>query len=171
MRNLFSFVLTAFFIFFGAQLVSGHAFVVEESPTPNSILDIPPDEVKIKFNSKVGKDFSIKLIDENEQEIIPLNSEITTDQKEIKLKLPALEGGKYLVEYYVVSSNDGHPVQGSFTFQVAQVNPPPQQHTNPPTESNTGETESTPLKTISLLTKERYKNRLVSIHLNYSFMF
>ena len=110
MRILYSFVLTTLFVILGAQLVSGHAFVVEESPTPNSILEIPPDEVMIKFNSKVEKDFSIKLIDENQQEIIPLNSEITLDQKEIKLQLPTLEGGNYLVEYYVVSSYDGHSV-------------------------------------------------------------
>lgn len=144
MRILFSFVWATLFISFGAQLVSGHAFVTEESPTPNSILETPPEEVKITFNSKVEKDFSIKLMDENQQEIKPLNSEITTDQKEIKLKLPTLEGGNYLVEYYVVSSNDGHPVQGSFTFQVEQVNPSQQQHTNQEAGLDTGETEGTP---------------------------
>ena len=144
MRMLFSFVLTTFFIFLGAQLVLGHAFVTEESPAPNSILEIPPDEVKVKFNSKVEKDFSIKLIDKNQQEIIPLNSEITIDQKEIKLTLPTLEGGNYLVEYYVVSSNDGHPVQGSFIFQVAQVNPPQQQDANQETELDKEEIEVIP---------------------------
>lgn len=170
MRILFSFVLTTLFIFLGAQLVSGHAFVTEESPAPNSILDIPPDEVKIKFNSKVEKDFSIKLIDENQQEIIPLNSEITIDQKEIKLKLPTLEGGNYLVEYYVVSSNDGHPVQGSFAFKVAQVNPPQQQHTNQEAELHTGETEGTPSEN-EIVSKEETIQKSSKINVSEIFIY
>lgn len=141
MRLLFSFVWMTLFIFLGAQFVSGHAFVTEESPAPNSILETSPKEVKVTFNSKVEKDFSIKLIDENQQQIKPLNSQMTTDQKEIKLQLPTLEGGNYLVEYYVVSSNDGHPVQGSFTFQV---NPPQQLHTNQETNLDTDKIEVTP---------------------------
>lgn len=120
-----------FCIFLGAQFVSGHAFVTGESLAPNSILETPLEEVKATFNSKVEKDFSIKLIDENQQQIIPLNSEITTNQKEIKLQLPTLEGGNYFVECYVVSSNNGHPVQGSFIFQV---NPPQQLYTNEETK-------------------------------------
>lgn len=141
MRLFFSVIWTTLFIFLGAQLVSGHAFVTGESPAPNSILETPPKEVKITFNSKVEKDFSIKLMNENQQEITPLNSEITTDQKEIKLQLPTLECGNYIVEYYVVSSNDGHPVQGSFTFQVK---PPQQLHTNEETKLDTDKIEVTP---------------------------
>lgn len=170
MRTLFSFVLTTLFIFLGAQLVWGHAFVIEESPAPNSILEIPPDEVKIKFNSKVEKDFSIKLIDKNQQEIIPLNSEITMDQKEIKLKLPTLEGGNYLVEYYVVSSNDGHPVQGSFAFKVAQVNPPQQQHTNQETELDTEEMEVTPVEN-ELISKEETIQKSSKINASEMFIY
>ena len=110
MRLLFSVVWAILFVFLGAQFVWGHAFVTEESPAPNSILETSPQEVKIAFNSKVEKDFSIKLMDENQQQIMPLNSAITADQKEIMLQLPTLESGNYLVEYYVVSSNDGHSV-------------------------------------------------------------
>lgn len=157
MRILFSFILTALFIVFGAQMVFGHAFVIEESPTPNSILEIPPNEVKIKFNSKVEQDFSIKLFDDNRQEMKALNSEITIDQKEIMLKLPTLEDGNYFVEYYVVSSNDGHAIQGSFTFKVAQVVSTPPQNTNQETLPNTQEMEETPSGNVIVSKSETIK--------------
>ena len=143
MRILFSFVMTTLLIFLGAQMVSGHAVVIEETPTPNSTLEIPPSEVKVRFNSKVEKNFTIKLIDENQLEIKPTSSEITLDQREIKIKLPTLEAGNYYVEYYVISSNDGHPIQGSFTFLVAQLNPPETQD-NPANEPGTTDTGLTP---------------------------
>lgn len=143
MRILFSFVMTTLFIFIGAQMVSGHVVVIEETPTPNSTLEIPPSEVKIRFNSKVEKNFTIKLIDENQLEIKPTSSEITLDQREIKIKLPTLEAGNYFVEYYVISSNDGHPIQGSFVFQVAQLNPSDTQD-NSATEPGTTDVGGTP---------------------------
>ena len=80
--------MTTLFIFIGAQMVSGHVVVIEETPTPNSTLEIPPSEVKIRFNSKVEKNFTIKLMNENQREIKPTSSEITLDQREIKIKLP-----------------------------------------------------------------------------------
>lgn len=105
----------------GVPTVWSHAFVIEESPAPNSYHDNSPAEVKITFNSKVENNlFTIKLFDEQQQEVTTQSAEISDNQKEIRLKLPTLSGGKYHVEYYVISANDGHPVQGSFTFQVAE---------------------------------------------------
>lgn len=100
--------------------VWSHAFVIEESPAPDSYHENSPAEVKIAFNSKVEKNpFTIKLYDEQKKEVTTQSVEISDNQKEIRLKLPTLDGGKYQVEYYVISSNDGHPIQGSFIFQVA----------------------------------------------------
>lgn len=97
-----------------------HVFVIEESPAPNSYHENSPAEVKITFNSKVEKNlFTIKLYDEQQKEVTTQSAEISSTQKEIQLKLPTLDGGKYQVEYYVISLNDGHPIQGSFIFQVA----------------------------------------------------
>ena len=146
-------------------MVYGHAFVIEETPVPNSILEIPPSEVKIKFNSKVDKNFTIKLVDENQLEIKPTTSEITTDQKEIKLILPTLEAGNYYVEYYVISSNDGHPIQGSFMFQVAQQNPPESQH-NPANEPDTTDTGLTPSKNDEIDSKKETVQNSSNINLS-----
>jgi len=164
---LFSFVMTTLFIFFGAQMVSGHVVVIEETPTPNSILELPPSEVKVRFNSKVEKNFTIKLIDENHLEIKPTSSEITIDQRKIKLNLPTLEAGNYFVEYYVISSNDGHPIQGSFMFQVAQLNPPETQD-HPANEPGTTDTGVTPSKNKIESKKETVQN---SSNINLSEIF
>ena len=81
--------------------------------------------MKITFNSKVDNNlFTIKIYDEQQKEITSQLAEISDNQKEIRLKLPTLDGGKYQVEYYVISSNDGHPVQGSFMFEVADSKAP-----------------------------------------------
>ena len=105
--------------------VWSHAFVIEETPAPNSYHENSPTEVKITFNSKVDNNlFTIKIYDEQQKEITSQLAEISDNQKEIRLKLPTLDGGKYQVEYYVISSNDGHPVQGSFMFQVADSKAP-----------------------------------------------
>ncbi len=112
----------------GVPTVWSHAFVIEESPAPNSYHEHSPSEVKIIFNSKVEKDiFNIQLIDEQQEEVMTQSAEISDNQKELRLQLPALEGGSYQVKYLVISSNDGHPVQGSFGFQVAKSAAPNEQ--------------------------------------------
>lgn len=162
--------MTTLFIFLGAQMVSGHAVVIEETPTPNSILEIPPSEVKVRFNSKIEKNFTIKLIDENQLEIKPTSSEITIDQREIKIKLPTLEGGNYFVEYYVISSNDGHPIEGSFMFQVAQVNPPETQ-VNPANEPDTTDTGLTPSKKDEINSTKETLQKSSNINLSEIFIY
>lgn len=115
------FFLTLFLFVLGVHTVWSHSFVVNESPLPNSHHETSPTEVKITFNSTVEKNFSIKLIDEKQQEVPSISSNISGNQKEISIQIPILKGGKYQVEYYVISSNDGHPIQGSYYFQVATI--------------------------------------------------
>ncbi len=116
------FMIILLFVVGAPTTVWSHAFVIEELPTPNSYHENSPTEVKITFNSKVEKNlFTITLYDEKKQEVTTQLAEISDSQKEISLKLPTLKGGKYVVEYYVISSNDGHPIQGTYMFQVAET--------------------------------------------------
>lgn len=120
--RLVPFFLILLLFFVGIPTAWGHAFVTEESPAPNSYLENSPSEVKVLFNSKVEKNFfSIKLIGEDQKEVTSQSAVISDNQKELRLQLPALDGGIYKVEYSVISSNDGHPVQGSYVFQVANA--------------------------------------------------
>ena len=100
------------------SVVWSHAIVIEESPAPNSKYDTLPKEVKIVFGSSIDRDMaSIRIIDNNQQEVDLKSVKYSKNQKEISMELPNLENGMYTVEYYAISSNDGHPIQGTTALQ------------------------------------------------------
>lgn len=107
----------------GAEKAWGHSFVIEEYPAPGSLLEHSPEEVKITFNSVVENDFSIRLFDEERKEVKVGKENISDDRKVVSAQLLPLEKGRYTIEYYVISSNDGHPVQGSFSFMLENDDP------------------------------------------------
>jgi len=116
--------LFIFFILMPSFLVEGHSYVVQESPIPNSILETSPSEISIQFNSKVDKNFSLKVLDDEEQEIEIKSAMISDDQKTITIQIPQLPNGQFKVAYYVISSNDGHAMEGSYLFHVKWKVPP-----------------------------------------------
>ncbi|MDN4492800.1 copper resistance CopC/CopD family protein [Ureibacillus aquaedulcis] len=105
------------FVSMGKQ-VNAHVFVEEESPVSGSVSEESPSEVSIKFSGKVDKSFSMKVFDQNNQEIITNSLSISDDRRTISIHIPALPNGHYKVQYYVISSNDGHTIEGSYLFQV-----------------------------------------------------
>lgn len=115
---------TSFLLFMSSDKVLGHSFVVKESPVPNSQLETPPKEVVITFDKKVERELaSIKVTNEKQQKVTGNLPRLNDYQKEIALELPELGTGIYKVEYYAVSSNDGHPIRGAYHFNVIDVNP------------------------------------------------
>lgn len=122
--QMFIYFFCIAFLFMSVSEVEGHSFVVEESPVPNSVLASSPSEISIRFNSKVDKNFSLKVWNENNQEIVINSSSISEDQKLILVQIPQLPNGIYRVEYYIISSTDGHTVEGSYAFQVKWKVPP-----------------------------------------------
>ncbi|BDH61517.1 hypothetical protein MTP04_16470 [Lysinibacillus sp. PLM2] len=98
---------------------------MEEYPSPNSYHQTSPHSVIIKFNSEIDENFSLVILDINNQ-VITSNENtkaatLNETQKEIHMKLPLLESGKYMVKYYVISLNDGHPVEGTYYFEVSTI--------------------------------------------------
>ncbi|MCM3387116.1 copper resistance protein CopC [Ureibacillus chungkukjangi] len=104
--------------------VDAHVFVVEESPVSNSVSEESPSEVSIQFSGKVDKNFSIKVFNHDNQEIITNSASISEDRKTITIQLPTLPNGHYMVQYYTIASNDGHTIEGSYLFQVKWKNQP-----------------------------------------------
>lgn len=108
-----------FLLFFSTNDAFAHSIVIEETPDPNSQLEMSPDEVRIHFDGKVEKELvSITVTDKNNQLVTSDPTGVSEDQQEIYLELPELATGIYLVEYYIISANDGHPVSGSYYFKV-----------------------------------------------------
>ena len=128
-KHLFTIFLffTSFFFFLSPNKALGHSFVVKESPVPNSQLETQPNEVVITFDKKVERELaSLKVMNEKQQEVTDNPPLFNDNQKEMTLELPELKEGNYRVEYYVISSNDGHPIRGAYNFSVVDVNPTPQ---------------------------------------------
>ncbi|KGR74242.1 copper resistance CopC/CopD family protein [Ureibacillus sinduriensis] len=108
----------AFLFISMSKPVDAHVFVEQESPSSNSVSEESPSEVSIQFSGEVDKSFSLKVFDQNNQEINTSSSSISEDRKTISIQIPTLPNGHYKVKYYVISSNDGHTIEGSYLFQV-----------------------------------------------------
>ena len=129
MKQLFTVFLffTSFLFFLSPSNVLGHSFVVKESPVPNSQLEKSPKKAIITFDKKIEKELaSLKVINEKQQVVTTDSPRLNDTQKELSIELPKLKEGKYKVEYYVISSNDGHPIRGTYNFSVIDVAPAPQ---------------------------------------------
>ena len=116
-------VFLSFFII-GAPTVFAHSSVAQETPSPNSQLETSPTEIVIVFNDKIERELiSLKVFDEKQQEVTRNKAQINDGQLEIRLALPDLVDGVYHVQYHAISSNDGHPVKGSYRFRIATTTP------------------------------------------------
>ena len=123
-RILFIILFTFIFFVFGIQTAWSHAYVVEQTPLPNSQHEISPTQIKITFNSEIENNFSLQVIDEENQVVESESPSISDDRKEISIQLPTLLDGIYKIEYYIISSNDGHTIQGDYNILVGKNNEP-----------------------------------------------
>lgn len=103
---------------FQPYVTLAHAELVSASPAPGDILNAPPEQIMLVFNEPVGSGSTFTIFDrsfgqipvivetssENQAEIIGRNVEIT-------------EAGVYTIQW-IVFSQDGHPIDGSFSFAV-----------------------------------------------------
>jgi copper transport protein len=106
-----------------ANPVEAHAGLKSSEPAASSVLEQSPDEIVLKFAEQVEISFgSIRLFDANSK-LITLSTpnygltDGVVDAKTVRVGVPTLEPGSYLVVWRVVSV-DSHPVQGAFGFQI-----------------------------------------------------
>jgi copper transport protein len=97
--------------------VEAHAVLIDTEPRSGSILDVSPDRITLTFNEEVGTSFSsIRVLDFEGDELSSSRAE-RIDSQRVGVEAPQLGDGTYIVIWRVVSA-DGHPVEGSFTFQI-----------------------------------------------------
>ena len=105
------------------DVVEAHAGLKSSEPAASSVLEQSPKEIVLNFGEAVEVSFgSIRLFDSNSQPValptpkfVEANGAI--DAKTIRVEIPELQSGSYLVVWRVVSA-DSHPVQGAFAFQI-----------------------------------------------------
>lgn len=97
--------------------VSAHAVLIDTEPKSGAILDESPSRITLTFDEEVGTSFSsIRVLDSQGKELSSSRAE-RIEPEQVGVDAPKLGDGTYIVIWRVVSA-DGHPVEGSFTFQV-----------------------------------------------------
>ena len=121
--GLLSAVLFLLLGLFGpAAPASAHASLVSSTPLAGEVLERPPTEVVLDFDEPVELSLGgVKLFD-GTGVLVPLDAAVTDadDASIVRLAVPALQDGSYVVSYQVLSA-DSHPATGAFTFQVGAV--------------------------------------------------
>ncbi len=102
---------------------SAHAILLRSDPAQDSVLSIPPQQVRMWFSEDLNPTFTTATVingararvDNHDAHISP------NDTKEMDLTLkPNLPPAVYIVVYRTQSADDGHILTGSFIFSVAR---------------------------------------------------
>ncbi|MFO7590475.1 MAG: copper resistance protein CopC [Acidimicrobiia bacterium] len=111
----------------GAVLVtaapaSAHADLVTSDPSPGAVLDASPASVDLEFTEPVTvANGAIRVFDADEVRVD--EGVVEVSDRIASLALPELDDGAYVVTWRI-TSDDGHPVSGAFTFQVGSGSGP-----------------------------------------------
>ena len=93
-----------------------HAVLMESVPAEGASLDTAPATLRLSFNEPVTP-VRIQLLDQQGRDMTERQS-VVTENDSVRLALPpGLPNGLYVASYRVTSA-DGHPVAGSFTFGI-----------------------------------------------------
>ena len=98
---------------------AAHAFLVKSMPAGRATLARSPERVQLWFNERLEPAYSsISLWDAAGAQVDARNGAVSADDpKRLELPLPALEPGRYVVRFRVLSV-DGHVVESSLPFTI-----------------------------------------------------
>jgi hypothetical protein len=99
--------------------VLAHAFPEDTQPGAGAVLHEAPKQVRIRFDSRVEREFSVIVVkDANGERVSGKTILDPATQKSLEVSLPALAPGDYHV-YWNVVSWDGHRTKGDYVFHVS----------------------------------------------------
>lgn len=114
-------LLLALWLLLPAAPAAAHVGLEDSSPAASAVLDEPPDEIRLDFAGAVESRLaSVELFDQNASRI-PLGAprHDPADRSVLVAENPLLGDGVYVVTWRVTST-DGYPADGAFTFQVGE---------------------------------------------------
>ncbi|HEY8094090.1 MAG TPA: copper resistance protein CopC, partial [Acidimicrobiales bacterium] len=98
-----------------------HAALESSVPAGASVLDTAPTDITLDFDEPVtAGPGSVRLIDSSGRDITLGASEQGADPTVVVTPVPEIPDGAYVVAWRVISQ-DGHPADGAFTFQVGRA--------------------------------------------------
>ncbi|MGB2571051.1 copper resistance CopC family protein [Micromonospora citrea] len=95
-----------------------HNSLLAATPAEDAVLTAPPGTITLKFLQKLNPTFTTITLSDANQRKVPTSDPVVTGATGAVTVAQALPNGSYTVAYRVVST-DGHPVQGSYRFTVA----------------------------------------------------
>ncbi|MBX7270065.1 copper resistance protein CopC [Micromonospora sp. Llam7] len=101
-----------------ASPAAAHNTLKAATPAKDARLSAPPKQITLEFMQKLNPTFTtIALSDATQQKVATSEPAVSGTKGTVTPEEP-LANGTYTVAYRVVSA-DGHPVQGSYRFTVA----------------------------------------------------
>ncbi|SCF25001.1 hypothetical protein GA0074695_4787 [Micromonospora viridifaciens] len=101
-----------------ASPAAAHNSLQAANPAKNARLAAPPAQITLKFLQKLDPAFTTIVLNDADQRKVPTSEPAVTGTTGTVTISQPLANGSYTVAYRVVSA-DGHPVQGSYSFTVA----------------------------------------------------
>lgn len=119
MKKLTTITISVLLIFAGMQSADAHAQLSLSNPTKNQIVRTLPSLVWLEFDGDLlsfgDKQINTITVTNSKKKRVDIGGPIVGGAR-ISTRLKAnLSAGKYLVSYRIVSE-DGHPVEGSYSF-------------------------------------------------------
>ncbi|WP_410813623.1 copper resistance protein CopC [Micromonospora sp. 067-2] len=112
-------VLTALVaLLVAATPASAHNTLRSSSPARDATLSSAPTEVTLEFMARLDPTFTTIVLTDAAKRRIPTGEPVVAGTASTVRVTGTLPNGTYTVAYRVVSA-DGHPVQGSYPFTVA----------------------------------------------------
>jgi copper resistance protein C len=103
-----------------ATAAAAHAILLATTPADGTVLRASPKQVSLRFDEAVGRPAYLTVTGPGGRTDAGTT---TIDGPVVSVKLrPITSSGRYTVAYRVIS-DDGHPVEGTFQYQLAGAAP------------------------------------------------
>ncbi|MGH9210823.1 MAG: copper resistance protein CopC [Acidimicrobiales bacterium] len=105
----------------GATPAAAHAELVSTEPSSGQVVDAPPGQVVLHFSEGVDPPGdAIEVFDSAGDQLDVGDVTQGDGGRDVLVALPEIDDGAYVVTWRV-SSADGHPIRGGFTFRVGEA--------------------------------------------------
>lgn len=118
------------------SFIYAHAYLQQSTPSANDNLAQSPTKITLQFNETIQPAFHSIQVTNSSGERVDLDDSYIPNQQPKTLEgnvRPNLPDGLYTIGWHIISG-DGHPIDGSFSFQVGQssgsISPPSASSTN-----------------------------------------
>ena len=101
------------------ELALAHAKLKSSSPAANAKVPASLKTIRLEFSEAVAPEQSkFELDDGSGTAVLTTTGKDACVKATCKLTVPALKADKYTLKYHVLSADDGHVVESSFSFTV-----------------------------------------------------